>query len=42
MVAEQEYYLARGCQQQAVDLGQVIDTSFLEAALARLGRYQGR
>jgi NitT/TauT family transport system substrate-binding protein len=42
MVAEQEYYVRRGCQQQMVDLAQVVDLSFINAAVARLGPYQPR
>jgi NitT/TauT family transport system substrate-binding protein len=39
MAEDQEYYLAKGCQPQRIDLSRAIDTSFLDAALARLGRY---
>ncbi|HLH21517.1 MAG TPA: ABC transporter substrate-binding protein [Chloroflexota bacterium] len=41
MAEDQEYYLAKGCQPQRIDLARAIDTSFLDAALERLGRYQG-
>jgi NitT/TauT family transport system substrate-binding protein len=39
MSDDQEYYLGRGCQQQPIDLAQSVDTSFVDAAVARLGRY---
>ena len=38
MAEDQEYYLAKGCQPRRIDLDRAIDTSFLDAALARLGR----
>jgi len=39
MVEDQDYYLSKGCQQQPIDVAGTIDTSFVESALARLGRY---
>jgi NitT/TauT family transport system substrate-binding protein len=38
MSDDQEYYLARGCQQQPIDIARVVDGSFAAAAVARLGR----
>jgi NitT/TauT family transport system substrate-binding protein len=39
MVEDQDYYLARGCQPQPIDVAQSVDRSFAQAAVARLGRY---
>ena len=39
MIEDQDYYLAKGCQQQAIDVAGTVDTSFVEAALAQIGRY---
>jgi len=39
MVEDQDYYLAKGCQQQAIDVASTVDTSFVETALAQIGRY---
>jgi len=38
--AQQEYYLAAGQQQQAVDVDALVDTRFVEAALQTLGEYR--
>jgi hypothetical protein len=34
----QQYFLEIGSQQQKIDLARVIDRSYLESALGRLGR----
>lgn len=39
MIEDQDYYLAKGCQQQPIDVARMVDSSFAEAAVARLGRY---
>jgi NitT/TauT family transport system substrate-binding protein len=39
MVEDQDYYLTKGCQQQPIDVAGAVDTSFVEAALAQIGRY---
>jgi NitT/TauT family transport system substrate-binding protein len=39
MMEDQEYYLAKGCQTQPIDIARSVDSSFAEAALARLGRH---
>jgi NitT/TauT family transport system substrate-binding protein len=39
LIDDQEYYLAKGCQPQRIDIAQAVDTSFAQAAVARLGRY---
>jgi NitT/TauT family transport system substrate-binding protein len=39
MVDDQDYYLAKGCQTQPIDVARSVDPSFAEAAVARLGRY---
>jgi NitT/TauT family transport system substrate-binding protein len=36
----QDYFLKAGTQKEPVDFGQLIDTSFLETALQRLGPYE--
>jgi NitT/TauT family transport system substrate-binding protein len=36
---DQHYYLAKGCQSQPIDVARAVDSSFAEAAVARLGRY---
>jgi NitT/TauT family transport system substrate-binding protein len=38
--AQQEYYLAAGQQQQAVDVDALVNTRFVEAALQTLGEYR--
>ena len=37
MIEDQDYYLAKGCEQQPIDVVGTVDTSFVEAALARIG-----
>jgi hypothetical protein len=39
MLDDQEYYLVRGCQPQPIDVARSVDSSFAEAAVARLGRH---
>ena len=39
MVEDQDYYLAKGRQQQPIDVAHSVDGSFAEAAGSRLGRY---
>jgi hypothetical protein len=40
MADDFEWYLAQGLVRERVDLDALIDYSFVDAALARLGRYQ--
>jgi NitT/TauT family transport system substrate-binding protein len=39
MMEDQDYYLAKGCQSQPIDVARSVDSSFAEAAVARLGRH---
>jgi NitT/TauT family transport system substrate-binding protein len=39
MMDDQDYYLAKGCQPQPIDMARTVDMSFAEAAVARIGRY---
>ena len=38
--ADQDWWIAAGYQQRKVSLDEVVDTSFVKAALERLGPYQ--
>jgi len=38
--ADQEWWVGAGYQQRKVNLDEVVDTSFLRAAVERLGPYQ--
>jgi hypothetical protein len=42
MEDDQEWYLARGYIREKIELGRVIDLSFRDAALQRIGRYTPR
>ncbi len=42
MEADQDWYLARGYIREKIDLSRVIDLSYREAALQRIGRYTPR
>ncbi len=39
MIEDQDYYLAKGCQAQPIDVARAVDASFAEAAVARIGRH---
>jgi NitT/TauT family transport system substrate-binding protein len=39
MLEDQVYYLAKGCQSQPIEVARAVDSSFAEAAVARLGHH---